>query len=73
MTFKEFEDNFFNKILPNKPSYIRNGQALFNYLARTWPEEADRLVATKLDCFHTSAIMDALLTHLKKEWERYPY
>jgi hypothetical protein len=82
MTFKEFRASYYEKILPHKPSYIRDGQALFNYLSKVWPDEADRIVGddisgrslqTNVDCFYVDSKIDALLTHLEKEWHNYPY
>ena len=80
MTFEEFKNNYYHVILPKKPPFLRKGQALFNYLAMTWPLEADRIVEfamktgkmSKLDCFGNDGNIENLLDHLESSWENYP-
>lgn len=73
MTFKEFRSNMYSDVWRNKPSYIRDGQALFNYLCVKWPEEGNRLTGdSKLDCFANDAKITNLMNHLEENWENYP-
>lgn len=43
LTFTEFKNNWKHVILPNKPSYIRKGQSLMDYLTEIWFEEYERI------------------------------
>ena len=78
MTFNEFRDDLNNEILPNKPSFIREGQAIINYLADVWFEEYKRISSvhyydeTNIDCFFNDALIPNTLKHLQKVWNNYP-
>lgn len=77
MTFKEFEDNIFNDIVPNRGLSIRPGQAVMNYLGTVWFEEYKRLSNVdsplkSLDCFYNDRMIPKTLNHLEKEWVNYP-
>lgn len=78
MTFTEFKQSFQNDILPNKPEFIREGQALINYLGDVWIEEYKRLSSvhyydeTNIDCFYNDGLIPNTWNHLKKVWYNYP-
>lgn len=81
MTFEEFKKNYYEIILSKKPSFLRKGQALFNYLSMEWPNEADRIVDIKdngneymesIDCFADDSKIDNLMSHLEEVWTNYP-
>lgn len=78
MTFTEFKQSFQNDILPNKPEFIREGQALMNYLADVWFEEYRRLSSidyydeTNIDCFYNDRLIPNTWNHLNKVWGNYP-
>ena len=81
MTFEEFKKNYYEIILSKKPSFLRKGQALFNYLSMEWPNEADRIVDIKdngseymesIDCFADDSKIDNLMNHLEDVWKNYP-
>ena len=78
MTFIEFKQSFQNDILPNKPEFIREGQALMNYLGSVWFGEYKRLSSvhyydeTNIDCFYNDKLIPNTLNHLEKVWENYP-
>lgn len=79
MTFKEFKNNFETEILPNKPAFIREGQALMNYLGDVWIEEYKRISSIHyydwndaVDCFYSDALIPNTWKHLKKIWKNYP-
>jgi len=78
MTFTEFKNNFEENILPNKPEFIREGQALMNYLGDIWIEEYKRLSSvhyydeTNIDCFYNDKLIPNTWNHLKKVWYNYP-
>jgi hypothetical protein len=78
MTYIEFKNNFNNNILPNKPNYIREGQALINYLGDIWFEEYKRLSSvhyydeTNIDCFYNDSLIPNTWDHLRKVWFNYP-
>ena len=72
--YQQFEQKFFNEILPNKPDYIRKGQALMNFLAEFDNEEYKRLSSahyydrTDIDCFYKDSLVPNTLDHLKSIW-----
>lgn len=78
MTFDRFNNELINVVWPNKPKYIRKGQALMNYLADVWFEEYKRISSvhfydqTDIDCFHRDNLIDNTLAHLKRQWVNYP-
>ncbi len=79
MTFTEFKQSFQNDILPNKPEFIREGQALINYLGDVWVEEYKRLSLCEeyydrndIDCFHSDRYIPNTWEHLKEVWWAYP-
>jgi hypothetical protein len=78
MNFIEFKNNFEKDILPNKPEFIREGQALMNYLGDIWFEEYKRLSSvhyydqTNIDCFYNDKLIPNILKHLEKVWINYP-
>lgn len=78
MNFEFFKQDYFNRILPNKPEYIREGQALMNYLSGIWFNEYERLSSvyyyeeTNIDCFYNDKLISNTLKHLEKVWENYP-
>lgn len=75
LTFIEFKNKWENDILPNKPSYIRKGQSLMNYLAEVWFEEYQRLSSvhyyneTNIDCFYRDDLIPNTLKHLQTIWK----
>lgn len=74
MTFKDFQNTFFSEILPAKPSYIRDGQCLMNYLAEVWIEEYVRIASvhyydkTDIDCYYKDDLISNTLKHLEDVW-----
>lgn len=78
MTYSEFKDNIVNKIIPNKLDYIREGQAVMNYLGDVWLEECKRISSvhyydeTDIDCFYNDSLILNTLKHLEKVWKNYP-
>lgn len=74
ITFEEFKYNWENDILPNKPSSIRKGQSLMNYLADVWMDEYTKLSSvhyydeTNIDCFYNDHLIPNTLNHLEKIW-----
>jgi hypothetical protein len=78
MTFEFFKQDYYNRVLPNKPDYIRDGQALMNYLGDIWLEEYKRISSnhfynkTDIDCFYNDKLIPNTLKHLEKVWINYP-
>ena len=78
MKYKKFRKNFEEDILPNKPEFIREGQALMNYLGGIWLEEYKRLSSvhyydeTNIDCFYNDSLIPNTWKHLEKVWNNYP-
>lgn len=78
MTYLEFKNSFETEILPNKPAFIREGQALINYLGDVWLEEYKRISSqhfydeTNIDCFYNNNLIPNTLNHLEKAWKNYP-
>jgi hypothetical protein len=77
MTFQEFKNTWETEILPNKPIFIREGQALMNYLADVWFEEYQRISSvhyydypkTNIDCFYNDSLIPNTLKHLEEIWK----
>ena len=78
MTYKKFAKKIKTEILPNKPNYIREGQAVMNYLAEVWINEYKRLSSvhyydqTNIDCFYNDKLIPNTMKHLEKVWNNYP-
>ena len=78
MKYKKFKKTFEEDILPNKPEFIREGQALMNYLGDVWLEEYKRLSSvhyydeTNIDCFYNDSLTPNTWRHLEKVWNNYP-
>lgn len=78
MSFELFKQDFYEKILPNKPEYIREGQTLINYLGDIWVEEYKRISSNHfyddkyIDCFFNDKLIPNTLEHLEKIWNNYP-
>jgi len=77
MTFNEFKKNYERLLLLEKESiirsYVTNGQVLYNYFTRVWPDEADRLINDKkLDCFFNNNNVNNLLEYLEDNWHKNP-
>ena len=78
MKYKKFRKAFEENILPNKPEFIREGQALMNYLGDVWLEEYKRLSSihyydeTNIDCFYNDLLIPNTWKHLEKVWNNYP-
>lgn len=78
MTYLEFVKNWKDTILPNKETFIRDGQSLMNYLGEVWLKEYKRLSSinyyneSNIDCFYNDRIIDNTLKHLEKVWVNYP-
>lgn len=78
MTFKEFKIIWETQILPNKEEYIREGQALINFLGDVWFNEYKRISSvhyydeTNIDCFFNDKLIPNTFEHLEKVWEKYP-
>lgn len=49
------------------PHDWRNGQTLFNYAARKYPEATERLRSTMKDCFYQDAKIPAFIEALAKD------
>lgn len=79
MTFTEFKNNFEENILPNKPEFIREGQALMNYLGDVWIEEYKRITTLHrdyprpvVDCFYNDKNIPNTWKYLEEVWYNYP-
>lgn len=72
MTYTEFKTKWETEILPNKPTFIREGQALINYLGDVWMNEYERINNTENDCFHRNSLILNTWKHLEKVWNSYP-
>lgn len=78
MTYKKFKKEWEENILPNKESFIREGQALINFLGDVWSEEYKRISSvhyydeTNIDCFFNDKLIPNTLKHLEKVWVNYP-
>lgn len=78
MTYKKFAKKIKTEILPNKPTFIREGQAIMNYLADIWIEEYKRISSVQfyeeeyIDCFYNDNLIPNTMKHLEKVWSNYP-
>jgi hypothetical protein len=73
MTYDNFYAQYVGEILKEKPAYIRNGQALMNFLFDIWPEEYNKITEGKyigyaIDCFYNDNIIPKTLKHLEQVW-----
>jgi len=74
MNYEAFLTEFYKEILPNKPDFIRKGQALMNFLNKLWPEEYRRITTNyyhnknEIDCFYKDELIPNTLTHLSEQW-----
>lgn len=73
MKFEDFYTRYVGEILHEKPPYIRNGQALMNFLNEIWPEEYRRIiegeyVGESIDCFYNDNYISITINHLEKIW-----
>lgn len=77
MTYEEFIDEY-HKVLDAKPTFIRKGQALMNYLWEIWPSEYARITDQKtingvfVDCYYKDEVTSDTLMHLNTQWINYP-
>jgi hypothetical protein len=72
MTYEEFKNTFETEILPNKPKFIRDGQALMNYLAQINIEEYKRLASVhyyNIDCYYNDSLIPNTWKHLEENWK----
>lgn len=75
MTFQEFKNKWEIEILPNKPKFIRVGQALMNFLGDVWLDEYKRISSvhyydeTDIDCFYNDNLFYNTLAHLETVWK----
>ncbi len=77
MTFDEFYTRFIGEILHEKPSFIRSGQALMNFLREIWPSEYQRIVngeyiGDSIDCFYNDTYISKTFKHLQSVWHKKP-
>ncbi len=75
MKFEDFYTRYVGEVIPEKPSYIRNGQALMNFLSDVWPEEYRRITEGKyqespIDCFYNDSYISITINHLEKVWNK---
>jgi hypothetical protein len=77
MKYRDFINNL-ETVLANKPSCIRDGQAIINYLGDVWFEEYKRISSvhyydeTNIDCFFNDTLIPNTLKHLEKVWGNFP-
>ncbi len=43
---------------------LRYGQAIFNAVYKDQPQAAERLIDTKLDCFHEDGVVESFLDNI---------
>lgn len=75
MRFEDFYTRYVGEILPERPSHIRGGQALMNFLHEVWPEEYRRITEGKyigqsIDCFYNDDFISVTINHLEKVWHK---
>jgi hypothetical protein len=72
MKYEEFYARYLGEILHEKPTYIRKGQALMNFLLDIWPEEYRRIIGNNesVDCFYDDNLISKTLSHLEKIWNK---
>jgi hypothetical protein len=73
MTFEEFKKNC-EIAISKKPPFMRVGQTIFNLLAKTWPNKADKICDSgELDCYFKDDNVANLFSHLESVWnDEYP-
>lgn len=78
MTYKDFKTKWETEILSNKEGFIREGQALINFLGDVWFEEYKRISSVHyydqkdIDCFYNDSLIPNTWKHLEKVWREYP-
>lgn len=81
MTYKEFEIELFEDVLPKRDVHLRIGQTVMGHLHKVWPVEYCRIVDSRItdgaeiygiDCFYNDRLTSGTLKHLSKVWEKYP-
>ena len=75
MKFVDFYTQYVGEILHEKPTYIRSGQALMNFLHQIWPEEYQRIIqgtyiGESVDCFYNDNFISVTINHLEKIWHK---
>lgn len=69
ITYDEFLKNVNTNIL-YKPTYMRKGQALMNYLYIVWPDGYEKVTGERtIDCFYNDNLIHNTLNFLKKNWQ----
>lgn len=72
MTYKQFEEKFYQEVLPKKHSDCRKGQSLMNFLCDVWYMEYRRINnILDIDCFYNDKHITNTLEHLKNNWHRF--
>lgn len=75
VSLEEFLETYYKVVLPGKNKYIREGQALMNYLHSVWPEEYRRISSihfydrTDIDCFYRDDLIPKTIEHLSSVWK----
>lgn len=81
MTYKEFETDLFENVLPKRNQHLRIGQTVMGHLHTIWPKEYSRIVDSRMidgnapygvDCFYNDRLTSATLKHLQRVWDIYP-
>ena len=71
MTYKQFEEQYYQQLPSEHPS-IRKGQSLMNLLCDVWFMEYRRITANpSIDCFYNDKLIKSTLNHLKNNWHRF--
>jgi hypothetical protein len=68
MNYEEFLRSFYANYLPNQTKQIRQGQALFNYLAQENPICAEKLRGREEDCFYSDFRIGKALIFIQENW-----
>jgi hypothetical protein len=72
MTYQQFLNEVFTKVIPGRDPSLREGQALMNYVWEIWPEEAEKINKEydfNVDCFYNNRLIPDTLKHLETVWE----
>ena len=69
MNYKQFEQKFLFETLPNKESFIRNGQALINQLREDSTDLYKEITATINDCFYDDRKIPVALLWIESHWD----
>lgn len=81
MTYKDFETDLFENVLPQRDVHLRIGQTVMGHLHTVWPKEYKRIVDSRItdgaeiygvDCFYNDRLASATLKHLNRVWHLYP-